>query len=338
MTLEYVLTLHEAIYGEIQLCRNISTQSDVAVKVMNMELVQSRTSVAGLSVHEDALNELRIAHILSQHPHPNIVKIRDVIMGDEECRLVMNHYPGGELFHYNDTFHNFQMPSPMIHRMFCEISSGLAHLHRLQIAHRDISLENILLDDHLHCRICDFGLASQNGDQCVDAVGKLYYMAPEVLNTDELVYDGYKADMWSLGVLLFILFTGNPPFEYATTRNVHFRKFLRLGVKGLVSQWKLTVPDSAIHLMENLLVFQPSRRFTITQVLKHCYVTATPRRKLLRAITSVARVFKSSIPCGHCFKIIGLGHRKPACHMCAQLMCSKCIEDHPCYRQSVLAA
>lgn len=271
-TYEFVETLEEALFGEIQLCRDIESGQTIVVKTMATHRMKAKLSCRGLAVDEDAFNEIKMARLLRAHPHPNIVQFRESVAGSTECQLVMDYCSRGELFAYNAEIHQFRMPFPLVRRFFGEIVNGVAHLHSLKIAHRDISLENILLDDDFHCRLCDFGLATRKGSWCQGSVGKLFYMAPEVYANTKY-YDGRKADLWSLGVLLYIMLTGQPPpFEYTTPS----REFRSIERADLV---KLSLPIAAMDLLLRLLRVHPNQRISIQDVLSHPYITESPKLK-----------------------------------------------------------
>ncbi|KAG7383962.1 NUAK SNF1-like kinase 1 [Phytophthora boehmeriae] len=124
---------------------------------------------------------------------------------------------------------NGGLPLEMARTYFLQIASAVRFLHAQDVAHRDLSLENVLLDASRSCRLADFGLACASGSRCVNArAGKLLYMAPEVV-----------ADIWSLGVILFILVTGIPPFEKASEDDARFRVVAKPGgsITELLQAW-----------------------------------------------------------------------------------------------------
>ncbi|GAB9471762.1 Camk protein kinase [Globisporangium polare] len=158
---------------------------------------------------------------------------------------------------------------------FRQIARAVRFIHAHNIAHRDISLENVLLDESRQCRLADFGLASEHGASCLGRVGKTFYMAPEVLvcREDEF-YDGLKADMWSLGVLLFILVTGAPPFETSGESDARFRVVKHQGVGQLLCIWQMEnrVNDELRDLLSRMLIVDPNERISIGQVCSHSWL------------------------------------------------------------------
>ncbi|KAG2504195.1 hypothetical protein JM18_009391 [Phytophthora kernoviae] len=114
---------------------------------------------------------------------------------------------------------NGRLPEP---KAFREIVRGLHFLHMNGIAHRDVSLENVLLHDRVY-NIPDFGFATYVGYLCTEVVGKSYYMTPEVTAGER--YAPMPADMQSLGILLFVILTGSPLVQRAIGRNNEFAAF-----------------------------------------------------------------------------------------------------------------
>ncbi|GLE10938.1 hypothetical protein PINS_up023210 [Pythium insidiosum] len=102
-------------------------------------------------------------------------------------------------------------------------------MHSNGFAHRDLSLENVLVTDDNTCKVCDFGLAAVADQPSNETVGKMFYMAPEVLSGSS--YDPKKADVWSLGVMLFIMLFGAPPVESAAPTDARFKIISTKGIR-----------------------------------------------------------------------------------------------------------
>lgn len=120
------------------------------------------------------------------------------------------------------------------------------------------------------CKIGDFGLSTRTDQLCFERVGKAYYMAPEVVAL-RAVYDPKAADLWSLGIILFILVTGSPLVPLATEEDSAFRAFKKVGVREVLTAWKMAdfLHESAMQLQDGLLQCDPDKRLTIEQVLSH---------------------------------------------------------------------
>ncbi|RHY26490.1 hypothetical protein DYB32_007561 [Aphanomyces invadans] len=252
---------------------------------------------------------------MSLPPHPSIVNLLEYFEHDGMLCLVLEYCAFGELFDHLARHNQRQphlhpsqpqrmsQPSPnktppayMSERQaatwFRQIVDGVRHIHANGIAHRDLSLENVLLDANQHCRfvarscptlhhihdvvgrICDFGLSSREGKSCLGRVGKTFYMAPEVYFGDHQRYNGsarsrFKADIWSLGILLFILLSGIPPLEVPSEIDARFRIIRQEGVQELAKMWGLAISNEALDLLSFILRARPEERPSLDEILSH---------------------------------------------------------------------
>ena len=131
---------------------------------------------------------------------------------------------GGELFDF--MMYTGAFSEPVAKAIFSQLTSALAFCHERGIYHRDIKPENLLLDSNFQLKVADFGLAAMRAspeELLKTECGTRSYMAPEVLARQQ--YDGSKADCWSAGVVLFIMLSGNPPFQMARPGDWWFNQF-----------------------------------------------------------------------------------------------------------------
>lgn len=150
---------------------------------------------------------------LKQIAHPNIIQFYDHFIFEEILFLVLEYCEGGSL----EDIIKLQgsVPLSLAPSYTNQILHALAYLHSRGIAHHDIKPANIFVDKLGRIKLADFGLASKNNqDQCTSYKGTILYMGPEVLSMKP--YDGFKADMWALGVTLFHMVTGTFPFKGKT--------------------------------------------------------------------------------------------------------------------------
>lgn len=150
------------------------------------------------------------------------------------------------------------------------IAKALEHLHSLGIAHRDLKPENVMMGENDLAKLADFGLAKHHlGDLMRTTCGTPFYAAPEVLKADGY---GPAADMWSLGVMLYMLLSGFPPFHHTNVSTLY-----ALIKKGeftfAASQWE-KISEAAKDLIRSLLVLDSSQRATPTQVLEHQWLNS----------------------------------------------------------------
>ena len=181
---------------------------------------------------------------------------------------------GGDLFDYvanNDG----RLNEETARYFFRQVVKGVQHIHQSSIVHRDLSLENIMLTQNGICKIIDFGMALKiphNGAGHLlhiprqVACGKKNYMAPEVIQTVH-PFQPVFADVWSLGVILFILLTSLPPFESAMPTEPNYVCIVNGHLQSLLKHWEVELSDEAINLMNKILRQNPYDRISIQQIL-----------------------------------------------------------------------
>lgn len=154
-----------------------------------------------------------------------------------------------------------------------DVLSGLRFLHNHGIAHRDISLENILLCNG-RAVLADFGLCvsgtmADNDFYCQETVGKNYYMAPEIVARER--YDPRRVDIWSTGIAFFILLTSSPPFERAEVSDSGFRFVAKCGIKAVFMAWGMgqEVSELMQDLLSRMLCVDPEARITMEEIWQH---------------------------------------------------------------------
>ena len=220
--------------------------------------------------------ELRELDILRKLDHPNIIKLYEIYADEDYFYFVLEYCSGGELLQYLIS-KNAHLGEFETIKIMSEIFKAIGYLHENKICHRDLKLENFLFDHagvDAHIKLIDFGLAKQNFDLKAglkSIVGSPNFIAPEILNKQE--YD-YKCDIWSLGVIIFILLSGDPPFQGEN----NFETFNRIK-KGHFSfdgkEWK-KITNEGKDLIKKLLVLEPNKRITITEALKHAWFNLIP--------------------------------------------------------------
>ncbi|RHY23807.1 hypothetical protein DYB32_009060 [Aphanomyces invadans] len=170
--------------------------------------------------------------------------------------MVFDYCPGGDLY---DALRNGPLLPPIAKRYFRQLVHAVGYMHDKGIAHRDLSLENVLLDRHHNCKVCDFGLATSAGvPVCDETVGKRFYMAPEVVLGR--TYNPRQADVWSLGVILFMMLTGVPLWQLASPTDPTFEYFKAHGLRSLIANWGVELDECAVDLLEHMLEPQPIQR------------------------------------------------------------------------------
>ncbi|KAJ9101974.1 hypothetical protein QFC20_005123 [Naganishia adeliensis] len=220
----------------------------VAMKIINLRKM-NQTEMNGR-----VKREIQYLKVLR---HPHIIKLYEVITTPTDIIMVIE-YAGGELFNY--IVEKGKMHESEARRFFQQIICAMEYCHRHGIVHRDLKPENLLLDDYLNIKIADFGLSNimTDGSFLKTSCGSPNYAAPEVIGGKQ--YAGPEIDVWSCGVILYVMLCGRLPFDDEYIPNL-FKK-INGGVYTLPSHLS---PD-AKHLLSRMLVVDPVKRITIPQI------------------------------------------------------------------------
>ncbi|KAI3933810.1 hypothetical protein MKW92_020450 [Papaver armeniacum] len=201
--------------------------------------------------------------------HPNVVNLKAVYEDEDYVHLVMELCAGGELFHRLEKHGKFSEFNARV--LFRHLMQVVMYCHDKGVVHRDLKPENILLatkDTSSPIKLADFGLATyiQPGQKLNGTVGSPFYIAPEVLA------GGYNqaADVWSAGVILYILLCGMPPF-WGKTKSRIFDAVRAADLRFPSEHWD-HVSASAKDLITQMLCTDPAKRLTATQVLDHSWM------------------------------------------------------------------
>ncbi|KAG6619408.1 CAMK/CAMKL protein kinase [Phytophthora cinnamomi] len=272
-------TLAPALFGSVQKWRHRPSGECVAVKRMELRFAaRKRCKSSERAVDEDVFAEIKTnLRVQALGGHPNVLPLRDCIMEDEAVLLVLKFCERGELLDVLNAQRAAGLEVDAL-RYLAQILRGAAFLHAHDIAHRDLSLENVLVDARDCCQITDFGLAAQcSGAMAVKPVGKLRYMAPEVsaalVYEDALSseYDPKAADVWALGVMLYAMVAARYPFQEPLRRDSRFRLLEDFGVEYLLEKDEVDVSgkEHVVDLLRKLLVVDPAKRATLAELEAH---------------------------------------------------------------------
>ncbi|KAL8731045.1 MAG: hypothetical protein Q9166_003696 [cf. Caloplaca sp. 2 TL-2023] len=194
-------TLGEGSFGKVKLAVHRISGQEVALKIISRKKLISRDMAGRVEREIQYLQLLR---------HPHIIKLYTVITTPADIIMVLE-YAGGELFDY--LVKNGKMAEPKARRFFQQIVCAVEYCHRHKIVHRDLKPENLLLDADLNVKIADFGLSNimTDGNFLKTSCGSPNYAAPEVISGK--LYAGPEVDVWSSGVILYVLLVGRLPFD-----------------------------------------------------------------------------------------------------------------------------
>ncbi|CAL9121201.1 calcium-dependent protein kinase 24-like [Musa acuminata AAA Group] len=277
--------LGQGQFGTTYLCVDKASGKEYACKSIPKRKLLCRED------YEDVWREIQIMHHLSEHP--NVVRIKDTYEDPLFVHLVMELCAGGELFdRIIQKGHYSERKAAQLIKTIVGVVEGC---HSLGVMHRDLKPENFLFasqDEDAALRATDFGLSVfyKPGDTFSDVVGSPYYVAPEVLRK----YYGPEADVWSAGVILYILLSGVPPF-WAETEAGIFREILQGHLDFESEPWPC-ISDSAKDLIRNMLNRNPKKRFTAHQVLCHPWIVddrVAPDKPLDSAVLSRLKQFSA---------------------------------------------
>ncbi|KAK4760198.1 hypothetical protein SAY87_023329 [Trapa incisa] len=255
-------------FGAVSLCRPLDPNLTGSFAVKSI----CKASVSGDDLDSQCLlTEPKILSLLS--PHPNIVQIYNVYEDSTHLHMVLELCDGPDL-HQLIVEGGGPIPEPEVASLFGQLMHAVAHCHRHGVAHRDIKPDNILFDAVCggRLKLADFGSAASFSvgkglTQLSGLVGTPYYVAPEVVAGRAY---GEKADVWSAGVVLYVMLSGSPPF-YGETAVEIFEAVLRANLRFPVRAFR-SVSPAAKDLLRRMLCKDVSRRFSAEQVLRHPWI------------------------------------------------------------------
>lgn len=250
--------LGDGAYGQVRLATCKRTGLNRAIK-----------TIAKSSATQTYDNLIAEVAVLKQLDHPNIMKLLEFYEDARNYHLVTELYTGGELFDKIVRQSKFTQHEAAI--VMRQVFSGITYCHSMKVVHRDLKPENLLLEsveEDAYIKIIDFGTASNfsAGKKMSQVIGTPYYLAPEVLLKK---YDE-KVDVWSCGVILYILLVGYPPFNGQT--NIQIIEKVKKGKFKLTGpEWNCVDKDAKV-LISRLLTLDPTRRMSAAQALQSAWI------------------------------------------------------------------
>ncbi|XP_039313870.1 uncharacterized protein LOC105192825 isoform X2 [Solenopsis invicta] len=251
---DIIKKLGQGTYGKVQLGINKETGQEVAIKTIKKCKIKTEA---------DLIRIRREIQIMSSVQHPNIIHIYEVFENREKMVLVMEYAAGGELYDYLSE--RKVLSEQEARRIFRQIATAVFYCHKHKICHRDLKLENILLDQVGNAKIADFGLSNVFDEQRLlnTFCGSPLYASPEIVKGTP--YHGPEVDCWSLGVLLYTLVYGAMPFDGS-----NFKRLVKQ-----ISQsdyFEPKKPSPASPLIKEMLTVCPGRRADVERICTHWWV------------------------------------------------------------------
>ncbi|PQE03175.1 serine threonine kinase protein [Rutstroemia sp. NJR-2017a BBW] len=297
---EYYLgnTLGEGEFGKVKMGWKQEGGVQVAIKLIRRDSVGTNPTRLAKIYREIA--------ILREISHPNIVRLHEMVETERQIGIILEYASGGELFDY--ILNHRYLKDNAARRLFAQLVSGVGYLHKKGIVHRDLKLENLLLDRNRNIIITDFGFANtfnpddelgdeieynlsnreyvkrmeldkilpggvRRGDLMQTSCGSPCYAAPELVVSDSL-YTGRKVDVWSCGVILYAMLAGYLPFDDDPANPEGDN--INLLYKYIVST-PLTFPEyvtpHARDLLRRILVPDPRKRADLFEVARHSWLS-----------------------------------------------------------------
>ncbi|XP_066487067.1 SNF-related serine/threonine-protein kinase [Tiliqua scincoides] len=246
-------TLGRGHFAVVKLARHVFTGEKVAVKVID------KTKLDTLATGH-LFQEVRCMKLVQ---HPNIVRLYEVIDTQTKLYLILELGDGGDMFDYIMK-HEEGLNEDLAKKYFAQIVHAISYCHKLHVVHRDLKPENVVFFEKQGLvKLTDFGFSNkfQPGKKLTTSCGSLAYSAPEILLGDE--YDAPAVDIWSLGVILYMLVCGQPPFQEANDSET----------LTMIMDCKYTVPSRVSKeckdLITRMLQRDPKRRASLEEIENH---------------------------------------------------------------------
>ncbi|KAK3940889.1 Serine/threonine-protein kinase ppk16 [Diplogelasinospora grovesii] len=217
------------------------------------------------SANKDDSNLAREIHHHRQFVHPHIARLYEVIVTESLVWLVLEYCPGDELYNY--LLKHGKLPVDKVQKTFAQLVGAVCYVHQQSCVHRDLKLENILLDKHENVKLCDFGFTREyegKANYLQTFCGTICYSAPEMLKGEK--YAGEKVDVWSLGVILYALLCGELPFDDDDD------SVTRSKILTQEPSYPDHLPADALSLLKVLLSKRPLLRPSLPDILAHPFL------------------------------------------------------------------
>ncbi|XP_043802923.1 SNF-related serine/threonine-protein kinase [Apis laboriosa] len=266
-------TLGRGHFAVVKLARHVFTGEKVAVKVID----------------KSKLDEVSRAHLFQEVrcmklvQHPNVVRLYEVIDTQTKLYLILELGDGGDLYDYIMR-HDSGLSEEVARTYFRQIVRAISYCHRLHVVHRDLKPENVVFFEKLGTvKLTDFGFSNRfcPGQKLETSCGSLAYSAPEILLGDS--YDAPAVDVWSLGVILYMLVCGQAPFQEANDSET----------LTMIMDCKYSIPphvsDGCKRLIARMLVREPEGRATLEEIAADPWLAIGPDLDSVEALPLVSR-------------------------------------------------
>ncbi|KAJ7389482.1 SIK kinase 3 [Desmophyllum pertusum] len=247
-------TIGKGNFAVVKLATHCFTKAKVAVKIIDKS-----------QLDQDNLKKIfREVQVMKMLDHRHIIKLYEVMETDRMLYLVTEYASKGEIFDH--LVAHGRMSEKEARKKFVQIAAAVDNCHEQNVVHRDLKAENLLLDENFNIKIADFGFSNifQEGKHLKTWCGSPPYAAPELF--EGKAYCGPEVDIWSLGVVLYVLVCGALPFDGSTLQSLRSR----------VLDGRFRIPffmsTECEHLIRHMLVRDVAKRYTMVQIMNHKWV------------------------------------------------------------------
>ncbi|ELA41673.1 CAMK/CAMKL/KIN1 protein kinase [Vittaforma corneae ATCC 50505] len=218
---------------------------------------QNPTDIANEGFNDERIYREVVISVLLDHPH--IIKLLDFLYSDSYFFLVFEYVKGNQL--YDIILKETRISEERARKYFRQVLSAIDYIHRNSIVHRDLKIENIIIDHNDNVKLLDFGLSNfyDNKNFLKTFCGSLYFAAPELLLGH--TYNGPEVDIWSLGVILYVMLCGKVPFDDESVRELQNK------IKVASFEYTVSLSKHAQELISNMIVPDVAKRFTLPEII-----------------------------------------------------------------------
>ena len=298
----YGRLIGQGAFGKVNLGLNVLTGRVVAIKSFNKKNLDKNKKDFNRILYE--------TNLMKKLDHPNVTKIFETFENDRYFLISMEYINGGNLFSFVKK--RRKISEKISKYLFRQIILGLNHIHSHNIVHRDIKLENILIDFKNNIKICDFGIGTilkSTDDLLYEQWGTPIYMSPEVLLSNRKNNNGYKGfpvDIWACGIALYIMLSGTFPFmtdnkgseissfnDKSNKPEDYYNKEIKFAIINNEPNEIENISTDAKDLLNGILNKDPNKRFTIEQILCHPWLNSSNKNKNLNLFTQAEKILMS---------------------------------------------
>ncbi|KAL6717996.1 Serine/threonine-protein kinase [Lecanora helva] len=260
-------TIGAGSMGKVKLAKNLETGEQVAVKIVPRQSTDEHRNDRDRerADHSKEVRTAREAAIVTLLAHPYICAMRDVVRTNNHWYMLFEYVNGGQMLDY--IISHGRLKEKQARKFGRQIASALDYCHRNSIVHRDLKIENILISKNGDIRIIDFGLSNLYAPRShlKTFCGSLYFAAPELLQAKQ--YTGPEVDLWSFGIVLYVLVCGKVPFDDQSMPQLHAK------IKKGVVDYPAWLSPECRNLISRMLVTDPRQRATLSEIINHPWIT-----------------------------------------------------------------